>query len=82
MARQKGWTGELAKFGAYLRAHKLDREAVAKALGVTPSYVSMLAHGKPKRPGFDLALKIETWTRENVRTIENAPAPFSCTDWA
>jgi transcriptional regulator with XRE-family HTH domain len=85
MARTKGWTGKLGAFGLYLQRNNVKREAIATGSGVTPSYISMLAHEKA-RPGFRLALAIERWTLANVVTpagLEGAgkPAPFRCGDW-
>ncbi len=95
MGRTKGWSGELSAFGEYLKRHNVQRDAVAAGGGVTPSYISMLAHGKAK-PGFRLARAIELWTRENVTessgealdlaaevasNVAPTPAPFTCSDW-
>lgn len=66
--------GNLSRFGEYLRAHSLDRETVAEVGDVTPSYVSMLAHGKAS-PGLKLARKIQRWTQANK------PQAFTCMDW-
>lgn len=75
-----GWSGELSKFGRYLKVHKLEREAVAKGAEITPSYVSMLAHGKAS-PGFKLAARIEKWTSENVTGKDGQPKPFAMKEW-
>jgi len=80
MGRAKGWAGKLSEFGEYLKKHGLDRDVVAGAAGVTPSYVSMLAHGKAN-PGFKRAVAIERWTHETVKDSGGRPAPFSCVDW-
>ena len=77
--RTKGWTGDLSRFGLYLKRHGIDRAKIAAGAGVTPSYISMLAHGKAQ-PGFRRAVAIERWTRLNVKAAEQ-PAPFSCGDW-
>ena len=76
---KQAWTGELSLFGKYLKKHKVNRGTIAKGLGKTPSYISMLAHGKAT-PGFKLALEIEKWTRENVTSHGHA-SPYKCTDW-
>lgn len=68
------WAGELSAFGRFLKKHKLTRDEVAKGLGVTPSYVSMLAHGKAS-PGFKLAGAIAKWTKKS------APAEFALGSW-
>ncbi len=68
------WTGKLSAFGRFLKTHKLTRDAVATGLEITPSYVSMIAHGKAS-PGFKLAGAIAAWTRAN------APAAFELADW-
>ena len=68
------WAGELSNFGRFLKRHKLARDVVAKGLGVTPSYVSMLAHGKAS-PGFKLAGVIAKWTKKS------APAEFALGSW-
>ncbi len=77
--RTRGWKGTLSRFGEYLQKHDVPRDAIAKGCVVTPSYISMLAHGKAK-PGFGLARAIEAWTRANVVEAEG-PAPFTCADW-
>lgn len=68
------WKGRLSKFGRFLKEHKIQRETVAKALDVTPSYVSMIGHGKA-RPSFRLAQKITEWTKKH------APKEFALTEW-
>lgn len=68
------WGGNLSTFGRFLKKHKLTRDDVAKGLGVTPSYVSMLAHAKAS-PGFKLAGKIADWTKAK------APEEFALGDW-
>lgn len=62
---RKPWNGKLSKFGKFCKDHELNREKLAKDLGVTPSYISMLAHGKAK-PGGALAVEIQRWTAKNV----------------
>lgn len=74
MARTRGWSGDLSLFGEYLKRYGVDRKKVADGVSVTPSYISMLAHGNAK-PGFGLALAIDRWTLANVVT------PFTCYDW-
>ncbi len=69
------WTGKLSAFGRFLKTHALTRDAVASGLDITPSYVSMLAHGKA-RPGFKLAGAIASWTKSN------APEAFPLDSWA
>jgi len=66
--------GTLSAFGTYLQTHKIERDAVAKALEITPAYVSMLAHGKAT-PAFKLARQVAAWTRQTFA------APFTCDDW-
>ncbi len=68
--------GKLSKFGKYCKDNALSRETLAKDLGVTPSYISMLAHGKAK-PGGRLAVEIQRWTEKNpaVQTT------FDPSDW-
>lgn len=89
--RTRGWGGELSRFGEYLKRHAVQRETIATGADVTPSYISMLAHGKA-RPGFALALRIQRWTLANVkhpdgsvddtgRTNAGQPAGFLCDDW-
>lgn len=73
MARTRGWSGDLSLFGEYLKRHSVDRKKVADGVGVTPSYISMLAHGA--KPGFALALAIDRWTLANVTV------PFTVYDW-
>jgi len=68
------WSGNLSKFGKYLKKHGLTRDAVAVGADVTPSYVSMLAHGKAS-PGFKLAARISEWTKKN------APEAFELAAW-
>lgn len=81
MGRQKGFAAEhLSKFGAFLTRHNLNRDAIAAPTGVTPSYISMLAHGKAQ-PGFRLAVSIENWTRQNLKDEAGNPSVFACTDW-
>jgi len=81
MSRPKAlWTGKLSKFGIYLQTHKLERDKVAKAAGITPSYVSMLAHAKAT-PGLALASRISAWTAAEVKDEKGEPAPFRCEDW-
>jgi hypothetical protein len=97
MARTKGWTGKLSRFGLYLQRYGVDRSKIAAGAGVTPSYISMLAHGKAS-PGFRAAVAIERWTTKNVIAPEHDdpiardlsgnpirvpafPAPFRCGDW-
>ena len=79
MPKTKGWTGKLSAFGKYLQKHEIGRETIAAAVEITPSYVSMLAHGKAQ-PGFGCALQIERWTTRTIK-IEGEPAPFRCGDW-
>jgi transcriptional regulator with XRE-family HTH domain len=80
MARTRGWSGDLSLFGEYLKRHGVDRKKVADGVNVTPSYISMLAHGNAK-PGFSLALAIDRWTLANVKA-DGEPAPFTVYDWA
>lgn len=58
----------------------MDRKKIADGVEVTPSYISMLAHGNAK-PGFGLALAIDRWTLANVTSEGNA-VPFTVYDWA
>jgi hypothetical protein len=82
---KKSWSGNLSKFGAYLRDYKIDRDTLARGVDITPSYVSMLAHGAAT-PSFMLAGRIEAWTRENARKPKGAETTigriFLMTDWA
>lgn len=80
MARKKGWSGDLSEFGLFLQAHSVERDRIAKAVGVTPSYISLLAHGKAK-PGLQTAIAIERWTRDNVTDTEGRPLVFPCASW-
>ena len=79
MARKKGWSGDLSPFGLFLQAHAVERDKIAKAVGVTPSYISLLAHGKAK-PGLQTAIAIERWTRDNVQK-DGRPVVFECEAW-
>lgn len=84
MAKQ-GWSGNLSKFGEYLKVYSIDRDTLAKGVDITPSYVSMLAHGAAT-PSFKLAGRIEKWTRENAKKpkgVETSiPRCFLMTNWA
>ena len=53
----------LSPFGEYLKTQGVDKKTAAKALDVTPSYVSMLAHGQATA-GLKLALRVQKWTIE------------------
>lgn len=55
------WGGTLGKFGLYCKDHEIDRDEMAKAIGVTASYISMFAHAKVV-PGRKCAINIEVWT--------------------
>ncbi len=72
---RRPWNGKLSKFGKYCKDNELSREVLAKALEVTPSYISMLAHGKAK-PGGRLAVAIQKWTEKNV-----IAGSFDCESW-
>jgi transcriptional regulator with XRE-family HTH domain len=76
MGRSQEWAGELTTFGKYLQKQKLDRKTVAKALDISTSYVSMLAHGSAT-PAFKLALKFARWTKDKF----GAEKCFGCEDW-
>lgn len=69
------WTGDLSAFGKFLKKHKITRDAIAVGLGITPSYISMIAH-KKARPGFKLAEAIAKWTKFN------APEAFPLDSWS
>jgi len=70
------WGGTLGKFGQYCKDKEIDREEIAKAVGCTPSYISMFAHAKAL-PGREMAVNIELWTA--VKFGENNA--FKAKDW-
>lgn len=53
------------EFGKYLSVRQISYATVAQDLGVTRSYISMLATGKAT-PGLALAGEIEDWTQGEV----------------
>jgi len=72
----KSWGGTLGKFGQYCKKREIDREKLAKAIGVTPSYISMFAHEKAT-PGREAAVNIELWTEQEF----GVKSAFRCRDW-
>lgn len=52
-------------FGKFLEKHKVGYRDAAQALGVTSSYVSMLARG-PTTPGLKLAVRISEWSTKKL----------------
>jgi len=54
--------GKQTQFGKYLEGAGLSYEEAADALGITRSYVGMLARGDVT-PALELAFKIADWAR-------------------
>lgn len=81
MPRQtgKGWSGELSKFGQFLKTNDITRKRLAELFDITEAYVSMLAHGTAT-PAFALALKISKWTKRGKKSGTLTRA-FTCDDW-
>lgn len=76
----RGWGGELSNFGEWLKANKLERDAIAKEFDKTPAYISMLAHGKAT-PAFRLARDINDWSVAGV-TNGALSSAFTYEMWA
>lgn len=51
----------LSLFGDFLKRHAVSKQECAASLGITTSYVSMLARGAAT-PGLKLAGKIAEWS--------------------
>ena len=73
----KTWgRGRSASSGNTCKEKEIDREEIASAIGVTPSYISMFAHAKAT-PGRSAAVDIEIWTEQKF----GVKSAFRTRDW-
>lgn len=56
------------KLKKYMRINDISVRRAASDLGVTPTYLSYIRQGR--RPGVDLAEKIEEWSCGKVSAVE------------